>query len=207
MLIWLCVPLVCSAIVCPVLSCGSLGTVACTKKVSPTQLMLNDQNCAEGTVCSLLSVYNWWWDETTSSGSTHNCAVANFTFVPPTCESQPERKSLLDSTPPKNCDSDEDCALEDGSYASCACSLRTGSTRGYCKPDPGDTLFSEFWQGCSTMTAKELVYWGMYMQFYVYLQGDASCALTFEELSEFQTLHQEILEAAAFLTLAVELLL
>lgn len=207
MLLWLSLPLLSSAILCPVLSCGSLGTVACTKKVSPTQLMLNDQNCAEGTSCSVLSVYAWWWDETTSSGSTHNCAATNNTIVPAECGVMPLQKNLMTGTHPKDCVDDADCTLEDGSTTPCTCSLRTGKTQGLCQPHPGASIFASFWQDCETKTAGDLDYWGLYMQFYVYLQGDASCSRSLQELKSFQLLQEQLVEAGLELSLAFALLL
>lgn len=206
MLLWLSVPLLASAL-CPVVSCGSLGTVACTKKVSPTQLMLNDQNCAEGTSCSVLNVFKWWWDETTSSGSTHNCAATNSTIVPAACGVRPPLKDLNTGAHPKNCAVDADCTLEDGSLAVCACSLRSASTQGFCQPHPGDSLFLSFWQSCETMTSADLDYWGLSMQLYVYLQGDASCARSLTELRSFQLLQEQLVNAALQWSLTLSLLL
>jgi len=206
MLLWLSLPLLTSAL-CPVLSCGSLGTVACTKKVSPTQLMLNDQSCAKGTSCSVLSVYKWWWEETTSSGSTHNCVAANQTIVPAECGIRPTQKDLMSGTHPKNCAVDADCTLEDGSLAPCVCSLRRSSTQGFCQPDPGASPFIVFWQSCETMTSADLDYWGLNMHFYVFLQGDASCANSLEELQSFQLLKEQLVNAALQWSLTISLLL
>jgi hypothetical protein len=45
------------------------------------------------------------------------------------------------------------------------------------------------------------------MQFYVYLQGDASCFRSLQELNSFQLLQEQLMEAGLELSLAIALLL
>jgi len=57
------------------------------------------------------------------------------------------------------------------------------------------------------MTSADLDYWGLNMHFYVFLQGDASCANSLEELQSFQLLTEQLVNAALQWSLTISLLL
>ena len=188
-----------AALVCPTFNCGSLGSLACTKKVSPAQIMLNDETCADGTSCFASGVYEWWWLETTSSGSTFNCKSGlNSTIADLPCTGRAKDKDLLSGAHPKDCVDDSDCQTKDHviTPGACACSLRIANSKGICTPDPSSSLYDQYWARCSTMTTVEKQYWNVFIPSYVYLQGDVACSLMLIELQMAKAASDDLLNLA-----------
>lgn len=136
---------------------------------------------------------DWWWYAYTANGNTYPCLdsdtyrhisvkEADIYSQWPCLERLPG-KDLKVGVHPKDCQSDHDCELEDGTYASCLCGVRAVNTNGVCSPDMSDSIFSTYWEHCNDsgfIPEKELgFYYSVLQRVYHLVQtNDVPCALT-----------------------------
>jgi hypothetical protein len=90
------------------------------------------------------------WNEIAITGMILPCEKAltkesGFTSFRITCETRNPNRSLVEGSNPKQCSTDQDCELADGSFAQCNCGLNGNA---YCRPDPSSSVFDAYWEGC-----------------------------------------------------------
>lgn len=153
------------ALVCPTFSCASLTSGICATKDTEETGRLSENPCPSGQFCSGQRLYeDWWWNSGTPLGSSYMCmdeASYEHTSVLDKepygqwpCVGREESKYLAIGTHPKECQSDDECLLSDGTYSSCLCGFRASgalnSTLGICQPHQSDLIFQDFWSQCNS---------------------------------------------------------
>jgi hypothetical protein len=85
-----------------------------------------------------------------------------------------KNRNLVSGQPPSQCNTDADCLLEDGTFATCICGMDGTS---YCKPDYYDNVFSAFTDQCKNgeMDQEVFVEWVRYHYYYIHLQSAPDC--------------------------------
>ena len=85
-----------------------------------------------------------------------------------------KNRNLVSGQPPVKCETDADCQLEDGTFATCICGMDGTS---YCKPDYYDDVFSAFTDQCKNgeMDQEVFVEWVRYHHYYIPLQTAPDC--------------------------------
>ena len=178
---------------CPFFSCGSVPAGACAQKMSSQWIQLSATACADGSFCSAERMYeDWWWYAYTANGNTYPCLALDtyrhisekeadvYTQWP--CMQRLPGKDLMVGSHPKDCASDHDCQLEDGTYSSCLCGVRAINTNGICSPDISSSLFSSYWEACTDkgfIPPKDLgFYYSVLQRVYHVVQSDVTCAPT-----------------------------
>ena len=198
------------ALECPLVTCGQLDRGICAAKLSSTLFQINTQPCPSGSSCSAQRLYeDWWFQAITDSKDEYPCwdsetfhtlAYSEFsgmTVWP--CGQREQNKDLKVGNHPKECASDHDCELQDGSLSRCYCSLTEFSnstiTTGFCSPDLSSSMFADTWSQCQSdnLLVDELsgAYQHLYQRAYHILQGEVPCAQAlfweFLELANIQT--------------------
>ena len=210
-------------LVCPTFTCADLPVDSCAVKVDEKSVLINNASCSAGKFCSGERLYqDWWFASTTGIGTTYPC-LNETTFVHLTtvykdnyahwaCYGREAGKDLETGFHPKDCASDKDCRLVDGSLSSCQCGFRASgyfnSTMGVCQPDMSSSVFNNYWKQCDSAGYVESTAIGFYYKvmhdFYPILQSPpVSCASSV--IWEFQLLAtalQESLASGFYLMLA-----
>jgi hypothetical protein len=190
--------------------CGTLASAYCAYQVSEDVLSVNSEGCSGS--CSVEDI------EYLSVGSYIECASQamqeisysfSFSYSFDSTKLQSEYswswsyeisstqcgvrqpiKELREGDYPKLCDSDFDCMLEDGTSASCSCSLDGSS---YCVADFNSEMYNDFWNECDDddLDQVESQYWYSVMSTYPLYVNVVECAMaTFNEfriISEFES--------------------
>ena len=200
------------AIDCPAVSCTSLSTDLCASRTGGS-LQINSNGCPAGTQCSAALTYQWWF--TLGGSLTYACqstpSVVETAWSPRACKTQQSSRNFKSLNSLVLCSTDQDCVLQDGSYASgsCICALRSGAT-GTCQPDPSNSVFAGYWTDCGAdneITDKVTYdYWAHYMTNWVYLQSDLSCYNFLLEVADMAALKSEY-DSAAMLAFTLILVL
>lgn len=187
---------------CPVYSCKSLANNTCAEFVSGQAYHLNLENCQSG-YCSAVAV-NVWAQATGSLSSAFACAQTAPSLPPSisTCPTKQLKKDFLSGASVLTCSSQADCVLEDYSQQPCSCGFRQDGA-GVCEPHVSNSdIYGDFWTACGVKNqiSDEAIglYWAVYMQLWVYLQGTVSCSNVFTEM---QKLSQLSIDHAALISL------
>jgi len=200
------------AIDCPAVSCTSLSSELCASRAG-NSLQINSNGCPAGTQCSAASTYQWWF---TLGGSLTSACIntpptSNTAWTARTCRNKQSSRNFKSLSPLVLCSTDQDCVLQDGSYASgsCICALRKG-TKGTCQPDPSNDIFAGYWDDCGVnneITEQATYnYWAHYMTNWVYLQSDLNCSSFLSEVAGMAVLKSEY-DSAVVLALGLSLVL
>lgn len=218
----LCACLGVSGLSCPFFSCGTVPAGACAQKMSSQWIQLSTTPCAEGSFCSAQRMYeDWWWYAYTAVDNTYPCLALStyehisfaeadvYTEWP--CLQRLPGKDLVEGSNPKDCASNHDCLLEDGTYGMCLCGVRIANTNGICSPDMSSSLFSNFWADCNSqgfIPDRDMgFYYSVLQRVYHLVQSDVTCApqllWEFMILQEAQLSMQSGAEAGVLLPLLV----
>lgn len=180
-----------SALTCPFFSCGTVPSGACAQKMSSQWIQLSTTPCTEGSFCSAQRLYeDWWWFAYTAVDNTYPCLALNaynhisfsesdvYTQWP--CMQRSPAKELSEGSHPKDCASNHDCLLQDGSFSLCLCGVRTINTNGICSPDISSALFSNYWAACDSkgfVQDRDMgFYYSVLQRVYHIVQSDVTCA-------------------------------
>ena len=203
------------AAVCPVYSCSSeIPDDLCGTRIDYQTFQLNENGCSGSHECSVHTFSAWTWS---SESIAFSCAAVldpfpkagNWTAF--MCPPVQENKGFKNYAQNLTCYSDEDCELQDGSYAECVCVYRNDGL-GVCKPDPSDTVtFAGYWSECKAnhgyiKDQKAYMYWTWYVQNWVWTQSNVECVSMFWEMDKLQYLQGEY-ESAVGVTLGAVALL
>lgn len=200
------------ALECPLVTCGQLERGICAVKQSSTRFLINSEPCPSGSSCSAQRLYEDWWFQAMTDPSDvypcwdsqtyHTLAYSEFSGMAVwPCGQREQNKDLKVGSHPKECESDHDCELQDGTLSRCYCTLTEYSnstiTTGICSPDLSSSLFTDTWSQCQSdgLLADELSgsYQHLYQRAYHILQYEASCAQTlFWEFLELADIQREI---------------
>ena len=215
MVTWLClvVLVVSTQGLCPLVECTDLQEGVCARGADSTTLEINSQGCPSGTACFAQGVNSWWQSLTQPVGATIPCLQVNSTVLQEPqeypyyyCGAREDMKSFASGATVIECDSDADCVLEDTTLASCACGLRSDSTKGYCQPSLSSTQFEAFWASCFNQFTQDYalaLYHTQTWRLFPFLQHHASCTpRLFADLQIYsQLLNQQVTAAASILVL------
>jgi len=153
------------SLVCPTFTCADLTSGTCAEKVTEETAKLSTIPCPTGQFCSGQRLYeDWWWNSGTALGSSYACvSEASYAhtsvldkepYAQWPCFEFESNKGLASGSHPKDCQSDDDCLLEDGSRSSCLCGFRgvgqLNSTSGVCQPHQSDPIFISNWVACNS---------------------------------------------------------
>lgn len=176
-------------------SCETLQSNQCAFKLSSEQVILNDDQCEDGFSCSLEDLVPW---AESSEGGYLGCRSeedlslykeSNFQ-----CGVKLPNKNLYIDSFPKLCLSEDDCLLEDGTYAECGCGM---DGRSYCKASIHSDVFDDYWDECDNGVMEdedEVVWWTIYTEYYLLTLGQPDCAE--DVVWEFSYM-TDVIEAAA----------
>ena len=133
---------------------------------------------------------DWWWYAYTAVDNTYPCLAIDtynhisfaesdvYTEWP--CLQRLQGKDLATGSHPKDCTSNHDCLLQDGTYSLCLCGVRTINTNGICSPDMSSALFSSYWEACDSqgfIPQKDMgFYYSVLQRVYHLVQSDVTCA-------------------------------
>ena len=202
------------ALVCPTFTCDNLSSGVCAVKDTEATARLSNNPCPSGQFCSGQRLYeDWWWDSGTPVSSSYLClnegtskhtsALDKQPYAQWPCFAREPRKDLDSGRHPKDCQSDNDCLLKDGTLTSCVCGFRqnglVNTTMGICQPDISDTMFYVYWAKCSA-SAEDLIdldlgfYYKVLHETYAIVNSDPlPCASTV--LWEFALLRSSVVTA------------
>lgn len=210
MVVWLCLAslLVGAYSECPLVQCAELQSGVCARGLDLATLQINSLGCPKGTSCLAQGVDSWWMGLTQPIGAVMPCLPANTTLLTEAqeypyyyCGEREELKSFASKRSVIECDQDEDCVLEDGSYARCICGLRSDSTSGYCQPSFSSSVFDAFWSTCENGFTQDYalaLYQTQTWKLFPYLQYSASCAKNlFYDLQVYGQLEYQQVTASA----------
>lgn len=153
------------SLVCPTFTCANLEAGVCAVKDTEETAKLSASPCPTGQFCSGQRLYeDWWWNSGTPLGSSYQCvSEATHThtslldkepYAQWPCPVFESNKFLASGSHPKDCQSDDDCLLADGSHSSCLCGFRgsgnLNSTFGVCQPHQSDPIFINNWAACNS---------------------------------------------------------
>lgn len=161
-----------SAKVCYNYKCGSLADDVCGS-LSDGVITINEDGCSDSDLyCSVLGANSYFVEEDVESG-TYPCEeddgtvdslmdrLEQFDSIDSSlwaemdvCQYDSD-KDFVSGSEHKTCESDDDCELNDGSYADCDCGL---DGKAYCQPELGSTYFSEWYQLCEDGEANAVYY-------------------------------------------------
>lgn len=212
------------ALVCPTFTCGDLQQDVCAMKVDERTAVLSNLPCSTGKFCSGQRLYeDWLWSSATGIGTGYQCLdAASYEHLSTSykdnysrwaCYGRQPNKDLAVGIHPKDCASDHDCQLLDGTLSSCQCGLRSSAsptgTSGICVPDFSSSVFNNYWNECDDLgyidSADVGFYYKVLHDTYAILQNPpVDCASGV--VWEFQLLAmalQESLSSGVFLVLAV----
>lgn len=187
----LCLSLGVSGLTCPFFSCGTVPAGACAQKMSSQWIQLSTTPCTDGSFCSAQRMYeDWWWYAYTAVDNTYPCLALStynhisfaesdvYTEWP--CMQRLQGKELASGSHPKDCTSNHDCLLQDGTYSLCLCGVRTINTNGICSPEMSSALFSNYWGSCDNkgfIQEKDMgFYYSVLQRVYHLVQSDVTCA-------------------------------
>ena len=90
------------------------------------------------------------------------------------CPNRTDQKDLENGSYPKECTSEDDCKLEDGTKNACVCGA---DGKRYCRPDKNSDVFDDFWEMCEDdkMDSESNSEWEIYNEYYVFLESAPSC--------------------------------
>ena len=188
--------------------CSSLKQNSCAALGDGNMVSLANTTCDDGFACKFHDVLDWY---TMNNSSILPCKVADKVNIGSNwpCENREASKNLQEGEYPKECLSDGDCELMDGSKNSCVCTPRTSSTAGYCKPNVSSKYFQEYWDLCtlgSNSIYNEYVgyFWYLKIQYAVYYDvvDPPLCKGNLWEFSEFAKVQQQFAGAVGVLALA-----
>jgi len=198
----------CYAIDCVPYECITLGSNICARKSYQT-VMINSESCQPGFRCSLQEVKNWHF--TAEIDSLMQCEGdvvnpdyerENYDYL---CGERKPKKEFASGNLPKECNSNTDCLLEDGTYTECICGL---DGKAYCVPSWDSSAFEDFWSLCDQgIQFKDLYYWVLYKRNYPSFVSRVDCSLMlFQELNAMGR-YLSILPVSGSTWLGVSLLL
>jgi len=219
MVAWLClaVLVVGSQGVCPLVQCADLQSGVCARGKDVNTLEINSQGCPSGTICLAQGVNDWWGSLYHPVGATIPCLPGNSTLVQELqfypyyyCGAREHMKSFLSGTLVLECDTEKDCALEDGSFAPCVCGLRSDSAKGYCQPSFSSVQFEAFWKSCDNGFTQDYalaLYQTQTWRLFPFLQHHASCVpRLFSDLQSYSQLHLQQVTSSASVLLVFSLI-
>ena len=190
--VWLLLGLA-NASVCPQYSCQSLASNVCCEYVSGQEFALNLQVCQSDYYCASAEVSSWA-QSPGSQTATFSCTASAPTYPSAisTCPTKLQNKNFASGAAVVTCTSASDCVLEDYTLQTCNCGFRSDG-QGVCEPHSSNTdVYSGFWAECgpeNTITDASIgLYWALYMQQWVSLQGAVSCTNVFNDMQKLAEL-------------------
>ena len=178
------------SMLCPRFSCRTLPPSTCALKHSSADIYLSTDVCRLDYFCPAELIFtDWWWYGFLAVGSTFSCLPLSqhehmdlsdgevYTEWP--CEEWEAGKNLAVGSHPKDCRSEDDCMLQDGSFSSCSCGIRSSTISGICSPHMSSEVFDPYWRACKNGLIEEKnlgFYYSVLQKVYVFAQTDLDCA-------------------------------
>lgn len=149
-MIWIFISLaaIANSITCTQYSCAQLDAGVCALMEANGAITLNDEVCEGDMTCRLPAMYLWkyiaLYGETLSCEPAITRETGLHTFRI-TCGERQSDKEPAEGSNPKQCKTDDDCFLQDGTQAECKCGL---GGKAYCRPDANSSTFDAYWKAC-----------------------------------------------------------
>ena len=107
--------------------------------------------CSDGYSCSYDDVLVWYTGNVTTRPNTLHCKTQTVVNIGDNwaCANRQASKNLVSGTYPKECLSNTDCALLDGTTNDCVCTPRGSHSSGFCRPDLSSSYFENYWDLCT----------------------------------------------------------
>lgn len=153
------------------------GQSTATLQNTPVISTNNATNTTELDVSNIAQVLSQYVQQNESG---YNVAIPGVGFI--SIQSQEKKiscviaknRDLASGTAPFECNTDADCLLQDGTFATCICGM---DGKSYCKPDYYDSEFSAFTDQCKNgeMDQEVFIEWVRYHHYYLPLKTAPNC--------------------------------
>ena len=194
---------------CPKFVCNTIpndddGNAICARKYTTNEYYLRDTACPSGTYCTYEGLKDWMVD--VGATGDYTCKSESQSqkqeYTEPTdpnyilCPTRLFNKTLESGSHPKKCpnpgSNNEECKLQDGTYADCECGLDGES---YCVPDASSNYYSDYWSECSDDSYWKLksydhyLFWHLKQKYWPQYISSVSCGRT--AIYEFKTIDEK----------------
>ena len=166
---------------CPLFTCDVLPQDMCANITSleDKTVSLNSLGCSPLRCCDLTNITKALAEQRLDSFSCDPFPGTIPSYGDPSgqCPLRRSQRNLVEGYHPKECQSNLDCKLADGSFLNCTCGM---SRFKVCQPDINDEIYIGFWDYCSKnenrLTDEVRYMWGYYYINFVVMMSAPTCA-------------------------------
>ena len=175
---------------CPKITCGTYSSYLCgifsedSIQISP---------CLDFETCDILALHSSYQQGNTglqcknSQIVPESSSIADLMLL--SCASSIDPGKRLNGTHPKQCNTNDDCGLIDGSLSDCQCGLSVNG-HSFCEVSEGDDDYIAMKNAACDKNTDKFVWLLMKTSFFVFLQDRPACAgIVFEDIAAVDYLY------------------
>lgn len=174
---------------CPTILCGSYSTHLCSIFTDDS---IEISPCLGNDICNIQDLYPNWDQGNTGlpckKNNLHPSTESLEELMKILCTKTPDLGKKLQGTHPKQCSSNNDCTLADGSVGECKCGLSTHGFS-YCEISEADDLSLSVQKAACDKNSDLFILLLLQKEYWVYLHDRPLCAgFVFEDLASIDYL-------------------